>query len=242
MTKKIFTGETGNMTCVILCAGQGTRLLEGLHEDDKVAKTMVEVAGKPLISHVIDYWKDFVHEFIFVVNFQKEKLIEYVNTLPIESKFVEQKELKGIAYALSLTEGLVTDNFIMALGDCIIRGEFDFPQDMKMGVGVWRTDREEDIRRNYSVEVEGDRIVRVVEKPKVPVNDFCGMGYYFFNKKVFDYIRPPHSQSVVEIEIHDSIQQIINGGDKVSPVFFSGEYLNVTYVDDLPRAESLLKQ
>lgn len=241
MKKKIFSGESGKVSCVVLCAGEGTRLLKDLKEGEGVVKAMVEVGGKPLVSHAVDYWKEFVHEFIFVVNFQKEKIIEYVGTLPVESRFVEQKELCGIACALSLTEDMVTDNFVMVLGDCIIRGEFDFPSDMEMGVGVWRTDREEDIKRNYSVEVEGNGIFRVVEKPRVLVNDFCGMGYYFFNRKIFDFIRKtPLSRLRGEIEINDSLQQIINGGGKISPVFFNGDYLNVTYASDLPRAESLL--
>lgn len=240
MKKKIFAGNNEKMTCVVLCAGEGTRLLKDLKEGDRVAKAMVDVAGKPLVSYVVDYWKQFATDFIFVVNFQKEKIIEYVKTLPIESRFVEQKELRGIAYALSLTEDMVTDNFVMVLGDCIIRGEFDFPSDMEMGVGVWRTQREEDIMRSYSVETEGDRIFRVVEKPKVLVNDFCGMGYYFFSKKVFDYIRKtPPSALRGEIEITDSLQQIINGGDRLSPVIFNGDYLNVTYAEDLPRAEAI---
>jgi glucose-1-phosphate thymidylyltransferase len=240
MKRKIFPGSNEKITCVVLCAGEGTRLLKDLKEGGRVAKAMVEIAGKPLISYVTDYWKQFAHEFIFVVNFQKEKIIEYIKTLPIKSSFVEQKELRGIAYALSLTEDMVTDNFVMALGDCIINGEFEFPENMKMGVGVWRTQREEDIQRSYSIEIEKDNITRVVEKPKVLVNDFCGMGYYFFNKKVFDYIRKtPPSALRGEIEITDALQQIINGGDKLSPVFFKGDYLNVTYAEDLPKAEAI---
>jgi len=242
MKNNIFANKPGRVTCVVLCAGEGTRLLKDLKEGDRVAKAMVEIDGKPLISYVIDYWKQFATEFIFVVNFQKEKIIEYVKTLPIKSQFIEQKELRGIAYALSLAEGMVSDDFIMILGDCLVKGEFVFPGDMKMGVGVWHTNREEDIKRSYSVEIEENKIFRVVEKPKTLVNDLCGMGYYFFNRKVFDYIRKtPPSALRGEIEITDTLQQIINGGDILSPVFFNGEYLNVTYAEDLPRAEDIVK-
>ena len=243
MKKNIFANKPNKVTCVILCAGEGTRLLKDLKEGDRVAKAMVEISGRPLISYVIDYWKQFADEFIFVVNFQKETIIEYVKTLPIQSRFVEQKELRGIAYALSLTEDMVSDDFIMVLGDCVVTGDFDFPANMEMGVGVWHTDMEEDIKRSYSVEIEDDKIFRVVEKPKVLVNDICGMGYYFFNKKVFDYIRKtPPSALRGEIEITDTLQQIINGGDILSPAFFNGDYLNVTYADDISRAEDLLKR
>lgn len=240
MRKRIFQKDQGRLTCVVLCAGEGTRILRDAREDERIAKALVKIQGKPLISHVIEYWKDYADEFIFVVKFQKEKIIEYVSNLPIKSSFIEQKELRGIANALSLTENLVSEQFIMVLGDCIIKGEFDFPRNLQTGVGIWHTSNEEDIKRSYSVELQGDKILRVVEKPKTLVNDICGMGFYFFNKRVFEYIRQtPPSALRGEIEITDTLQKIIDGGEKLSPVSFRGSYFNITYREDLKRVEEI---
>ena len=37
-----------------------------------------------------------------------------------------------------------------------------------------------------------------------------------------------------------SLQQMIDNGEKITPVFFRGDYLNVTYPEDLVKAERLL--
>lgn len=243
MIKNIFTNNPQKVTCVVLCAGEGTRLLKDSPDNFKTAKAMLEINGLPLIRYVIDTWKEYADEFVFVVKFQKESIIDYINKLPIKAQFVEQKELRGIAHALLMTEEAVTDNFITVLGDCLIKGSFDFPPHLDMGVGVWHTDNPEYIHRSYSVEIEGDHITKVVEKPKELVNDLCGMGYYFFNKKVFDYIRKtPPSKLRGETEITDTLQLMIDKGEKLCPVNFSGDYLNITYKEDIEKAENIISE
>lgn len=224
--------------CVILCAGEGKRLYPFL--DDK-PKAMVEVNNRPLISYVIDYWKNFTDKFIFVVKYKKEQIIDFVKTVPIKAEFVEQKELRGIAHALFYAEKSIVDNFIVVLGDCICHGNFSFPENMNQGIGIWQTDNTDDIKRSYSVEISNNFISKVVEKPKVFPNNLCGMGFYFFDRKVFDYIKvTPPSPLRNEIEITDVIQKMVNAGEKISPVCFNGDYLNITYPEDLKRAEKLL--
>jgi len=220
-----------NTKCIVLCAGKGTRLIP---ETLNVPKPMLLYGGKPIIEHVIDYWKQFTSDFIFIVGYKKEILIDFVKKLPINSEFIEQKELKGIAHAVSLAKDAVSGNFIVVLGDCLCKGKFTFPENMELGFGVWKTENEDDIKRSFSVEVKDNLVVKVVEKPKEIINNLCGMGFYFFNKKVFDYIekaKPTPERN--EIEITNVIQMMIDAGEKISPVFFDGGYLNVTYSKDL---------
>lgn len=220
-----------DLKCVVLCAGKGTRIMP--YSED-VPKVMLELDDRPIISYVIDYWKQFTNDFIFVVGFKKEQVIDYVKKLPINSTFVEQKELRGIADAVNHVKNNVTGNFILVLGDCLCDGTFTFPERMELGVGVWETNKFEDIKLSYSIEITDDIIKKVVEKPKEVPNNLCGMGFYFFNPKVFDYIEiTPPSELRNEIEITDVIQNMISGGEKVKPIFFKGNYLNVTFPEDL---------
>jgi glucose-1-phosphate thymidylyltransferase len=201
---------------------------------------MIDVQGKPLLGHVIDYWRRFTSEFIFVVRYKKEVLIDYVRGLPIQAEFVEQTELKGIAHAVTYAEPLVRDKFALVLADCVCKGDFSFPDAMTQGIGVWETDDEEDIRRSYSVEIRDGLVSRVVEKPKLLVNRYCGMGFYFFNRSVFDFVRrTPPSPLRNEIEITDTLQLMIDHGEKLSPLHFAGEYMNLTYPKDLGRLPRL---
>lgn len=226
------------LKCVVLCAGEGKRILPDSIEKPKV---MIEIRNKPLLSYVVDYWNRYTDDFIFVVGYKKEQVTEFVTQLPINPQFVEQKELRGIAHAILCAKELVSNRFIVVLGDCICRGEFHFPANMEQGVGVWETEEVEDIKQSYSVNTKDNLVCHVEEKPKQVSNNLCGMGFYFFNKRVFDYIKfTKPSLLRGEVEITDTIQNMIDSGEKIAPVLFQGSYLNITYPEDLVKAESLL--
>lgn len=222
-----------DLKCVVLCAGKGLRL----NEPD-LPKSMILIKNKPILYYIIDYWKNITDKFIFVVGYKKEKIIEYVKTLNIKSEFVEQKELKGIGHAVSLVEDYVNKKFIVVLGDCLCKGNFIFPKNMKQGIGVWKTDNPEDIKKSYSVEIKNKKVIKVVEKPKHIINNLCGMGFYFFDRVVFDYIKTtPPSPLRNEIEITDVIQKMIDGGEFISPVIFEGFYININFREDIDICE-----
>ena len=196
-----------------------------------------------MLDYIVHYWKKYTNDFIFVVGYKKEQVIAFVNQLPISPQFVEQKEPKGIAHAIQCTKELVSNRFIVVLGDCLCQGEFHFPSQMEQGVGVWETDSVEDIRQSYSVDIKDNLIRRVEEKPEKVHNNLCGLGFYFFDKRVFNYIKRAKPSSIRgEIEITDTIQDMINGGEKIAPVYLDGDYLNVTYPEDLLKAEKMLSK
>ncbi len=221
--------------CVILCGGKGSRLLPLSLQKQK---SMIEVNEKTILQHIIDYWKNYTDRFIFVVKYKKNSIIKFVKGLPIQAQFVEPKQIKGLGDAISYVRELVGDKFFIVLGDCICNGNFQFPDNIEQGVGVCETEKEEDIARSYSVEHDGLHIKKVVEKPRVIPNKLCGMGFYFFNKKIFEYIEKMKGKTD---EITGIIQAMIDGGEKITPVFFNGNYLNITYPNDLERAKEVLK-
>ncbi|MBI3755104.1 MAG: nucleotidyltransferase family protein [Deltaproteobacteria bacterium] len=238
MQKSKMPKSWSNVKCVILCGGKGTRLLP---LSLKKQKGMIFVNGKPVLRHVIDYWRQFTDDFIFVVKYKKADIYKFAKALPINAEFVEPKELEGIANGIEQAKGLVGDKFIVVLGDCVCRGSFKIPPYMEQGVCIWETDNKEDIKRSYSVKIEKDLVSRVKEKPKRLVNNLCGMGFYFFDRKVFEYIEKTKPSLLRnEVEITDVIQSMIDAGEKISPIFFKGDYLNITYTEDLKRAEEIL--
>lgn len=228
-----------NLKCVILCGGKGTRLLPISLEKQK---GMIRLKEKPIIQHIIDYWSRFTDEFIFVVKYKKEEIMEYVGKTRLKAGFVEPPELRGIADGIYQVKDLISDRFIVVLGDCICKGEFIFPDYMEQGAGVWKTERVEDIKRSYSVLLKNGVIGGLEEKPKSPPNDLCGMGFYFLDKRVFGYIENTKPSSLRgEVEITDVIQNMISAGERLSPVHFRGDYLNITYAGDLELALKILK-
>jgi len=223
------------MKCVVLCAGKGSRM--GVSS----LKVLLPVRGKPILHHVIDMWKYNVDSFVFVVGYQKEEVIKQ---LPLDAIIVVQEEQRGIADAILQVEEHIEDRFVVALGDCIQSGHFVVPiQGIEQGIGVWAViGSAKAVKQGYSVEVTGNWVSRVVEKPKGTQKAFCGMGTYFFDRRVFDYIRrTPVSSLKGEAEITDTVQLMIDGGEKITPVFFKGRYLNITTPGDLKKAEEVLK-
>jgi len=227
-----------DLKCVILCAGKGNRILPHSIE---LPKVMIKIMNKPILHYIIEYWKNYINEFIFIVGYKKEHIIDFINQLPIHSQIIEQKELKGIADAVTYVKDLVADRFVVVLGDCICSGEFVFPKNFEIGVGVWKTNNEEYIKQSYSINIKDDFIYEVKEKPREISNNLCGMGFYFLNKKIFDYINKTEASKLRnEIEITDVIQNMINAGEKIKPVFFNGNYINITFPDDIIKAENVL--
>jgi len=223
--------------CVVLCAGRGSRMAPHLSERPKV---VLDIGGRPAIHYVIDYWRRYTDDFVFVVGYGQDLVIEAVRNEPVKATFVEQKDRKGIAHAILQTKDLIKDRFITVLGDCICSGDFSFPGNMDQGVGVSMTGDQREIRQGYSVEVEKSLVKRVVEKPEKIVNDLCGMGFYFFRRKLFKYIgKTPPSPLRNEVEITDVVQNMINSGERISAVFFRGEYVNMNFPEDLRKAEKL---
>lgn len=239
MTAKHKWFKTKNLKCVILAAGKGSRLLT-LTENNP--KPLVKVIERPILDHVITYWKQYTNDFVFVVNYKKEQIIDYVKSFKdIKSQFVVQDELRGIAHALLTVEKLAGGKFIVVLGDCICKGDFNFPAKMEQGVGVWETENKDDIRNSYTVKLTSNIIGKVREKPKKVYNNLCGQGFYFFDRRVFDYIRKtPPSKLRGEIELTDVIQNMIKDKQKISPIIFRGDYININTENELNRARKIV--
>jgi len=226
------------LKCVVLCAGAGTRILSDSLEKPKA---LLEVNHKPILDHIVEYWRKYTNDFVFVVGYKKEQVIEHVSQMPIAVQFVEQKELKGIAHAIKSVDELISGRFIVVLGDCICRGEFDVPANMEQGIGVVTTDNLEDIKNGYSVEIEENLVYKVEEKPEIVSNSLCGMGFYFFDRRVFKYIEVAKPSTLRnEVEITNVIQDMIDKGERIAPVLFHGDYLNINYPRDVIRAEGIL--
>ena len=224
------------LKCVVMCGGRSSRFARG-----STHKSMAAVGGVPLLRYVVDYWRAYTEDFIFVVKNGKADVMEYVATLPITAEFVEPTELRGIADGLTYVEPLIDGPFIMVLGDCFCSGRFDLSAPFEFGIGVLDDVPLEVIRRNYAVTLDERRVTGLEEKPLEPPNALCGLGFYFFQPAVFDYVRmtAPSSRSG-EIEITDVLQTMVDQGVDLRAVMLDGAYVNVNKAEDLEYIDALL--
>lgn len=104
------------MHAVILAAGKGTRMKE---LTQSVPKPMLQVLGKTLIEHKLDALPPEVSEVILVIGYQGDVIREYFKDDfgGRRIRYVEQQDLNGTAGALWLAKPLLTDRFVVMMGD-----------------------------------------------------------------------------------------------------------------------------
>ena len=235
------------MKAVVLAAGKGTRL-RPLTEDKP--KGLVEVDGKPILTHCLDQLVDLgADEFVVVVGYLKEKIIQHYGDeyqgIPIT--YAHQREQKGLAHALLTVEEHIDDDFMLILGDNIFQANL---QD------VVRRQREDRADAAFLVEEvpweEASRygvcdtnkygeITDVIEKPADPPSNLVMTGFYTFTPAIFDACRLVMPSDRGEYEISDAIDLLIRSGRTIDALRLKGWRVDVGYPEDRDRAEALLR-
>jgi dTDP-glucose pyrophosphorylase len=227
----------------ILAAGKGSRVdIFG----EEYPKPLLPVCNKPILTYQIELMRDHgVTQIAIVVGHLKKKIIDYFgdgSAFGVGIEYVEQEDALGIAHAVGQLEGFMDRPFLLFLGDIFsLIPELDrllarTLKDPQVSVLAVRSDdTPENIRRNFAVTVgEGNRVQRVVEKPRHVEQVLKGAGIYLFALPVFDAIRrTPRTAMRDEYEITNSIQILIEDGYPVYAEDVVAWDLNVTYIEDL---------
>ncbi|MCP4646566.1 MAG: nucleotidyltransferase family protein, partial [bacterium] len=112
------------MKAIVLAGGEGVRMHPLTHTRPKA---LLQVAGKPLIWHVLSRLKEAgITQVGVVVKYKKELLIEYLkeNNLGLDITFIEQGEKHGTGAALLDAEKFADEDFLMVAADNICDPEF----------------------------------------------------------------------------------------------------------------------
>ena len=94
---------------------------------------------------------------------------------------------------------------------------------------------------HYGVaELDGERIVRLVEKPKDPPSDLALVGVYMFTPEVFAAARAIEPSPRGELEITDTIQHLIDTGHTVEQHRVKGWWKDTGQLADMLEANRLV--
>ena len=171
------------MKIVIPLAGYGTRLRP--HTWSK-PKPLVNVAGKPVLGHVLDMFKDLpkIDEVIFVVGYLGEQVEAYVsNAYPdLKSRFVVQEEMLGQSHAIWLAREGLSGPMIMTFVDTLIETDLSRLAKEPSQSIAWVKEVEDP--RRFGVVVLGaeGKVERLIEKPSDMSNNLAVVGTYYFHK------------------------------------------------------------
>ncbi|USZ71490.1 UTP--glucose-1-phosphate uridylyltransferase AglF [Natronosalvus halobius] len=236
------------MQAVVLAAGKGTRLRP--LTDDK-PKGMVEVAGKPILTHCLKQVVDLgADELIIVVGYEKEKIIEHYGDdfQDVPTTYTHQREQKGLAHALLTVEEHIDDDFMLILGDNI------FQANLSDVINRQREDRadaaflveevpwEEASRYGVCDTNKYGEITDVVEKPEEPPSNLVMTGFYTFTPAIFHACHLVQPSNRGEYEISEAIDLLIQSGRTIDAIAIDGWRADIGYPEDRDAAEERIEE
>src|SRR5437016_7282023 len=231
---------------LILSGGKGTRLRPITHTS---AKQLVPVANKPVLFYGIESLAEAGIRDIGII-IAPETGAEIREAAGDGGRFgasityIEQDEPRGLAHAVITAEDFLGDSpFVMYLGDNLLRDgivelvtQFRSQQPDALILLTQVPDPE-----NYGVaELDGDRVARLVEKPKDPSSDLALVGVYMFTPPILEAARAIQPSWRGELEITDAIQHLIDAGMTVDPHIVRGWWKDTGQVQDMLDANRLI--
>jgi glucose-1-phosphate thymidylyltransferase len=207
------------MKGVVLAGGLGSRLFPLTKITNK---HLLPVYDKPMIHYPIQTLINAGIEDIMIVtggNFAGDflQLLGNGNEFGLKQlNYAYQQGEGGIADALSLVEHFADGGPVcVVLGDNIIERNICKAADEYRAQGGGAKillKKVHDPQRFGVPELDGDRVVRIEEKPQNPKSDFAVIGIYFFDSSVFDVIKTLKPSDRGELEITDVNNHYIGAG------------------------------
>jgi len=233
------------MKGVILAGGLGTRL----HPLTKITnKHLLPIYDQPMIYYPLRTLVDAgindillvtggnnAGDFLKLLGNGKEFGLKHLN-------YTYQEGEGGIAEALGLAEYFSEeDSVIVILGDNIIEKSIKTAVEnfKQQGGGAKILLKEvEDPQRFGVAELDGKKVVNIVEKPKQPKSNLIVTGIYMYDSEVFNIIKTLKPSDRAELEITDVNNRYIQD-NKMTFEVLDGWWTDAGTFESLYRANSL---
>lgn len=237
------------MIGVIPAAGSGVRARPYTYE---MHKGMFEIDGRTNIERLIALMRDDlgIQEIVLVLGYMGETIqAEFGDGSEhgVALRYVINNHLdKGWAWSVLLAKPFLAgrDACIMLCDEFYLgTNHTDLAALDRNGlsavVAVKSVDDPELIKRNFSVERDGQRVVRLVENPVAIPNDTLGMGNFIVTPEVFERLEYAYEHGRPSIEFVNFIDELIRDGHGVAAFDMAGDYINLNDVASMEAAQDL---
>jgi glucose-1-phosphate thymidylyltransferase len=233
------------MKGIVLAGGLGTRLghLTRIHN-----KHLLPVYDEPMIYYPIRTLVEAGINDIMIVT-GGNSAGDFLKLLRNGAEFglrhlnyAYQEGEGGIAAALSLAEEFADNEPV-----CVVLGDNILEKTIAAYVRKFRhqgsgakilLSRVDDPQRFGVPVIEGDRLLRIEEKPALPKSPYAVIGVYMYDSRVFDIIQTLEPSGRGELEITDVNNAYIESGDMSWDVI-EGWWTDAGTFDSLLRASNL---
>jgi glucose-1-phosphate thymidylyltransferase len=234
------------MKGIILAGGTGTRLRPLTQVTNK---HLLPVYNKPMIYYPLEALRVCGITNIMIVSGRGHAghfldLLGSGKDLGVDLSYDIQEEAGGIAQALSVAEDFADgEEIAVILGDNI----FSRVEELRAGVEAFEAQAQGakiflksvlDAHRFGVAEIAGERMVSIMEKPKQPKSDLAVVGFYLYDKQVFDVIRTLKPSARGELEITD-VNNWYVANNTMTYQIIQGDWTDAGTFDSLLRANML---
>lgn len=224
------------MDVILPVAGFGTRLRP---QTWSKPKPLVALAGKPMLSHVLDRVMPLQPErIIFITGFLGDQIESWARAnIPVPVEFVVQPEMRGQTDAILRTRHLGSKDALILFPDMLFEADFSGLAATAADVVMFTKEVDDPSALGIAV-VRNGKIEKLVEKPKDLISRLAVVGIYYFKQmpELFTAIEEQMERGISlknEYFIADAIQLMIESGKTVVPA-------PVTLWEDCGNADALL--
>jgi glucose-1-phosphate thymidylyltransferase len=238
-------GRDGPIKGLILSGGKGSRLRPFTYTN---AKQLVPIANKPVLFYAIEQLVEAGITDIGVIvgdtGDQVRAAVGDGSQFGAKVTFVQQDAPNGIAHAVATAQDFLGESrFVLYLGDNFVMGGIKSYVDRFQGsrdvsqILLHPVDEPE----SFGIaELDGDRVVRIVEKPKKPASNLAVIGVYLFDPAVHDVISTLKPSARGELEITEAIQGLIDRGNRVDAEIMDRYWIDTGKMDDILNANRMV--
>lgn len=232
------------MKGLIISGGYGTRLRPITYSQQK---QLIPVANKPILFYAIeDVIEAGAKEIGIVLGPNKKQVMKTVKSenWDAEIDFIYQGKPMGLAHTILVAEDFLDDEFVMYLGDNILReGIVEHAKRFKENnydASIMLTEVKNPQQFGVADINEDGTIERLVEKPEVPPSNLALVGIYFFKPVILEACKSIKPSWRNELEITDAIQWLIDNGYKVGWTKVAGWWKDTGKPEDILEANRLI--